>query len=161
MLHKSLLPHILRLSRSTFLSCKHESVDIRVITSPDGVLRSLRSFALLKYSESTDLLHKSLLPHILRLSRSTFLSCKHEKSLTLITWGTYENDFVIISLYRKLKGNASKIFVQFQQKKHKLVLTLCEKCCTLELRKRLRKTRNAYGINERHLQRHAVYRLRQ
>ena len=30
--------------------------------------------------------------------------------------GTYENDFVIISLYRKSKGNASKIFVQFQQK---------------------------------------------
>jgi len=31
--------------------------------------------------------------------------------------GRYENDFVIISLYRKSKGNASGIFVQFQQKK--------------------------------------------
>ena len=38
-----------------------------------------------KHSESVDLLHKSLLPHVWRVPSSKALSCKHERLFDLLT----------------------------------------------------------------------------
>ena len=43
----------------------------------------------------------------------SLVSVQARKIVDFGNLGRYENDFVIISLYRKSKGNASKIFVQF------------------------------------------------
>ena len=42
-----------------------------------------------KHSESVDLLHKSLLPHVWRVPSSKALSCKHERLFDLLTLASY------------------------------------------------------------------------
>lgn len=45
-----------------------------------------------QHSESADLLHKSLLPHVSRVSRSKALSCKHEQ---LSHFETLSSEYII------------------------------------------------------------------
>ena len=55
---------------------------------PTDVYELLRSKLLpqfCKHSESVDLLHKSLLPHVWRVPSSKALSCKHERLFDLLT----------------------------------------------------------------------------
>ena len=47
-----------------------------------------------KHSESVDLLYKSLLPHVWRVSSSKALSCKQERLFDLLT----------LALYRLISG---------------------------------------------------------
>ena len=42
-----------------------------------------------KHSESVDLLHKSLLPHVWRVPSSKALSCKHERLFDLLTLASF------------------------------------------------------------------------
>ena len=59
---------------------------------PTDVHELLRSKLLpqfCKHSESVDLLHKSLLPHVWRVPSSKALSCKHERLFDLLTLASY------------------------------------------------------------------------
>ena len=62
-----------------------------------------------KHSESVDLLHKSLLPHVWRVPSSKALSCKHERLFDLLT---------LISFYIN--------FSLFASKKHGIILDITQ-----------------------------------
>ena len=75
--------------------------------TPTDVHELLRSKLLpqfCKHSESVDLLHKSLLPHVWRVPSSKALSCKHERLfdlLTLASW--YANECICMEKKRRTK----------------------------------------------------------
>ena len=56
-----------------------------------GLLRCKVAPAILKHSESADLLRKSLLPHVWRIPSSKVLSCKHERLSDLLTLISHYN----------------------------------------------------------------------
>ena len=58
-------------------------------TDAHELLRSKLLPQFCKHSESVDLLHKSLLPHVWRVPSSKALSCKHERLFDLLTLASY------------------------------------------------------------------------
>ena len=53
------------------------------------LLRSKLLSQFCKHSESVDLIHKSLLPHVWRVPSSKALSCKHERLFYLLTLASW------------------------------------------------------------------------
>ena len=69
-----------------------------------------------KHSESVDLLHKSLLPHVWRVPSSKALSCKHERLFDLLTLASCDMKYLHCpigagqGLGSLSSGGAGKIF---------------------------------------------------
>ena len=85
---------------------------------PTDVHELLRSKLLpqfCKHSESVDLLHKSLLPHVWRVPSSKALSCKHERLFDLLTLASllliYYTGMWIFCQYKKYAVDAISLVV--------------------------------------------------